>query len=463
MKPAPDQPPKSLSPISLQYLKHPFPVLLFLLSSLFTPSILPAQDTLSLKKAIEHGLEANYQIRIARKDQQINRNNVARGNAGFLPTLRLTADQNTEISNTTQDFISGETINQNGAETESLNSRAELRWTLFDGFRMFTTYQRLESIRKRGKARFRQTVQEQVGSIIDQYYKLVQQKRQLATQQEALQLTRKRRSLAKTRMNIGAGSELAYRQVQSDYNADTASYLQLRQQLRNGKIQLNQLMGEPVDNHFTVPVTIPLQAPFTYQELKKQALQESPRIGQEKQNKRIAQQQLEEVQSNHYPEIGLNLGYDFSQTSSEAGFVSKSEARGFDYGFYLTYDLFNGFNTQRRAENARIRIERSTLAFEQEQQQLLADLKQAFTNYQESRTRVNLEKDNVAVAQETFQIARKNYQSGGIDYLTLKEAQQGYLDAQQRLTEAKYATKQAEVELMKLSGMLLDKPLGPAD
>ena len=445
----------------MQYLKSLFPAALLLFSSLFSPLILPAQDTLSLEKAIEQGLEQNYQIRIARQDQQINQNNVARGNAGFLPTLRLTADQNTEISNTTQEFISGETINQNGAETESLNSRAELRWTLFDGFRMFTTYQRLKSIRKRGKAQFHQTVQEQVSAIIDQYYKLVQQKRQLATAQEALSLTRKRRSLAKTRMNIGAGSELAYRQVQSDYNADTASYLQLRQQLRNGKIRLNRLMGVPVDNSFTVPGTIPLQSPFTYQALKKQALQESPRIEQEKQNKRIAQQQLEAVQSNHYPEIGLNLGYDFSQTTSEAGFVSESEARGFDYGLYLSYELFDGFNTQRRADNARIRIERATLAFEQEQQQLLADLKQAFTKYQESRSRTSLEEENVSVARETFRIARQNYEAGGIDYLTLKEAQQSYLDAQQRLISARYATKKAEIELMELSGMLAQQQPGP--
>ena len=445
----------------MQYLKPLFPAALLLFSSLFSPLILPAQDTLSLEKAIEQGLEQNYQIRIARQDQRINQNNVARGNAGFLPTLRLTADQNTEISNTTQEFISGETINQNGAETESLNSRAELRWTLFDGFKMFTSYQRLKSIRKRGKAQFHQTVQEQVSTIIDQYYKLVQQKRQLATAQEALSLTRKRRSLAKTRMNIGAGSELAYRQVQSDYNADTASYLQLRQQLRNGKIRLNRLMGTPVDNSFTVPDTIPLQSPFTYQALKKQALQESPRIEQEKQNKRIAQQQLEAVQSNHYPEIGLNLGYDFSQTTSEAGFVSESEARGFDYGLYLSYDLFDGFNTQRRADNARIRIERATLAFEQEQQQLLADLKQAFTNYQESRSRTSLEEENVSVARETFRIARQNYEAGGIDYLTLKEAQQSYLDAQQRLISARYATKKAEIELMELSGMLAQQQPRP--
>ena len=445
----------------MQYLKPLFPAALLLFSSLFSPLILPAQDTLSLEKAIEQGLEQNYQIRIARQDQRINQNNVARGNAGFLPTLRLTADQNTEISNTTQEFISGETINQNGAETESLNSRAELRWTLFDGFKMFTSYQRLKSIRKRGKAQFHQTVQEQVSAIIDQYYKLVQQKRQLATAQEALSLTRKRRSLAKTRMNIGAGSELAYRQVQSDYNADTASYLQLRQQLRNGKIRLNRLMGTPVDNSFTVPGNIPLQSPFTYQALKKQALQESPQIEQEKQNKRIAQQQLEAVQSNHYPEIGLNLGYDFSQTTSEAGFVSESEARGFDYGLYLSYDLFDGFNTQRRADNARIRIERATLAFEQEQQQLLADLKQAFTKYQESRSRTSLEEENVSVARETFRIARQNYEAGGIDYLTLKEAQQSYLDAQQRLISARYATKKAEIELMELSGMLAQQQPGP--
>jgi outer membrane protein len=161
-----------------------------------------AQDTLSLESAIQQALEQNYEIQIARKNNQINQNNVSRGNAGFLPTLRLTANQTNEINNTRQEFLSGETINRSGAEAESFNSRAELRWTLFDGFRMFTSFKKLKQIEKQGKAQFQQAVQQQVAAIIDQYYQLVKLKQQLDTRKEALKLTRKRRSLAKTRMPI---------------------------------------------------------------------------------------------------------------------------------------------------------------------------------------------------------------------------------------------------------------------
>lgn len=416
-----------------------------------------SQDTLTLQEAIQQGLAENYQIRIARKNRLIKQNNVSRGNAGFLPTLRLTANQSTDISNTSQDFISGESVNRSGAQTDNLNTRADLRWTLFDGFRMFTTYNKLEAIRNQGETEFREAVQEQVSAIIDQYYRLVKLKQALNTQLEALKLTRKRLSLAKTRMNIGAGSELAYRQVQSDYNADTANYLRERQALKNAKTRLNKLMGVELPNQFKVPAQIPLQKPFQYQELKQKAFKDNPRLQTASKNKRIARLELEEIKGNHYPEIGLNLGYEFSETSSEAGFLRESQEHGFDYGLFLNYDLFQGFNNKRKAENARIQIDRSQLELEQEKNAILTDLKQAFTTYQESRSRVKLEKDNVSVANETFRIARNNYQSGGIDYLQLKQAQQDYLETKQRLTNARYQTKQAEIQLMRLSGMLLGR------
>ncbi len=416
-----------------------------------------AQDTLTLEKAIQKGLEQNYQIRIARKNRLIDQNNVSRGNAGFLPTLRLTADQSTSISNTRQDFISGESVNRKGAERESLNSRAELRWTLFDGFQMFTDYQQLKTIRKRGKAEFKKAVQEQLSAIIDQYYQLIKQKQSLTTQLEALRLTRKRRSLAKTRMHIGAGSELAYRQAQSAYNADTANYLQQRRELENGKTRLNRLMGVNLNNAFLLPSQIPLQKPFQYQPLKQQALKANPTLQQTTQNKRIAKQNLKKVQANNYPEIGLNLGYNFSETSSEAGFLRESREHGFDYGLFLTYDLFQGFNNRRKADNARIRIDRSNLALEKKRKEILSQLQQAYTTYQESRSRLELEEANKSVAKETFRIASANYKAGGIDYLRLQQAQQDYLEARQRFVEARYQTKQAEIKLMRLSGMILDK------
>jgi outer membrane protein len=215
-------------------------------------------------------------------------------------------------------------------------------------------------------------------------------------------------------------------------------------------------MGIEIDQAFKIPASIPLQASFSFQNLKQQALAQNPDLKADDLQKRIARQNLEASQSGNYPEIGLNIGYNFRQTASEAGFVSESQQHGLDYGLFLNYDLFDGFNNRRRTENARIQIAKAKLDQQQTRQELLANLHQVYTSYRASRSRVELEEDNVEVSKETLKIAQANYQAGGIDYVQLQEAQQAYLKAKERLITARYETKQAEIKLMRLSGMLLN-------
>lgn len=63
------------------------------------PKQLPDKEY-TLQKCLLYGLENNYSVRIARNDEQIVHNNVTLGNAGFLPTLNLSAGTNGNVDNT---------------------------------------------------------------------------------------------------------------------------------------------------------------------------------------------------------------------------------------------------------------------------------------------------------------------------------------------------------------------------
>ena len=45
----------------------------------------------TLKSCLETGLEKNYSIRLVRNEEQISKNNATIANAGYLPTLDLSA------------------------------------------------------------------------------------------------------------------------------------------------------------------------------------------------------------------------------------------------------------------------------------------------------------------------------------------------------------------------------------
>ena len=51
----------------------------------------PAQYEYTLKQCLEEGLLNNYSLRISRNEEQISKNNATLANAGYLPTIDLTA------------------------------------------------------------------------------------------------------------------------------------------------------------------------------------------------------------------------------------------------------------------------------------------------------------------------------------------------------------------------------------
>ena len=50
-----------------------------------------AQESYTLKSCLETGLEQNYSIRMVRNEEQVSKNNATLANAGYLPTLDLSA------------------------------------------------------------------------------------------------------------------------------------------------------------------------------------------------------------------------------------------------------------------------------------------------------------------------------------------------------------------------------------
>jgi outer membrane protein len=109
-----------------------------------------AQDTLKLSDAIQIGLENNLNIKISEGQKEIANNN----NTGkcwlfthFRPQCRPAIYG---IENTSQQFISGDTQNRDGAKSNNFSAGALINWTVFDGTTMFYTKERLEELEKQG-------------------------------------------------------------------------------------------------------------------------------------------------------------------------------------------------------------------------------------------------------------------------------------------------------------------------
>ena len=418
----------------------------------------PLPDTLRLDAAVQQALDDNFQAEIARREAAIADNNATIGNAGFLPTLSLDGGYNTTVSNTTQQFINQPEESIDGAESTNTTADASLRWTVFDGLGRFATYDRLGAQAEQQRAATREQVEVVVADVIEAYYDVARQRRQLQVFREAVALSRERLRITQTRREVGSASDLAVRQARVDLNADSAQALRQSTALTNAKAQLNRLLGRAESStDYTVTASIDVNTTLRREALRETAAQNSPALRQARQAQRAAEAEQREVRAELFPTIDLTAGYGYSQLDSESGFLQRQTSYDFTYGVSLTFDLFDGFDRRRRRQNAELRAANAETVVDDIRARLTTELSSAYEDYRNRLQLVDLQRDNLAAATDNVEVALQQFEVGTITSVELREVQEQRIRVESDLLTAQFEAKQAEVELLRLSGTLLDR------
>lgn len=432
-------------------------ILAVLLFGLLPPSAFGQnQEVLTLDKAVQSGLANNYSILIAENRAAIDENNVTFGNAGFLPSISASASRSRSVENTRSVF-SGNSIpdrEDNNAESTATGAGAELTWTVFDGMRMFTTYERLNQLKELGQKEARLAIEQTLAQIISRYYNIVQLRKSLAVLENAVEISQERIRIAETRRDLGSGSEYDLLQARADLNADSAALIRQETALREAKIVLNELLARDPEIAYEVDQQIPLKQQLVYVDLEQEVLAHNLALSVARTNQEVAELEIKEIQGERYPEINLNLGYGYNRNESASGILEFSESDGLTYGISANVGLFEGFNLNRRVQNAKIAFKNQQLAVEEQKKQVEAALSSVYQNYANALKLVDLESKNMTYAEQSVEIALERFELGTINSLELREAQRTLISAENRLIQAQYEAKIAETELMRLSGML---------
>jgi len=417
------------------------------------------RDTLRLETAVQQALDANPEAQIARRQVDIAENNVSVGNAGFLPTLTGQAGYTETISDSEQNFLSGETQTTDGAKSIQKNAGADARWTVFDGLRPFATYDRLGAERDRQAAATEEQLSVLTADVIDTYYDVARRQQQLDVLREAVSISRERLRIAEVRQEVGSASALEVRQARVDLNADSAAVLRQEVGLANAKSRLNQLLGraQEAPTRYAVTSTIEVDSALGYSALQRSAFRESPALAQAREALRAAKAEKREVRADFFPQIDLTAGLGYSELDAESGFLQQSNSTELTYGASLTFDLFEGFNRVRRSENAEIRTTNARLAVEDVRSRLVTALTSAYERYRNRLQLVELERQNRSAVQANVDVALEQFELGTITSVELRDVQEQFIEAESRLLTAQFEAKQAEVELLRLSGQLLDR------
>lgn len=440
----------------------------YILAALCSLTVYAQQDTLhdqdaqsaasgTLPNLIHVGLQNNYGLQIVKNEERIAQNNATRANAGYLPTVGLTAGYDAALNsgNTTTRSPQTTTRTRNVADL-GFNAGISANWTVFDGFKIQTNYARLQELRRQSATQTRIALEDYVATLASEYYNYVQQRIRLRNLRNAVALSKERLRIVRERYTLGSASRLDLQQAQVDFNADSAQSLKQRELLATALIRLNELLAAKDMNTplHIADTTITLRQGLNYDTLWQSTLKTNVALLNTEHGKNLAQLDLKSAASRDYPYVKLNANYGYTHSNITQGATAKRDNWGGNLGVTVGFNLFDG-NRRRERRNAQIQLENAELTQTELRQALQADLADLWQAYQNNLRLLTLERENLIAAQENHYIAQERFMLGDLSGIQMREAQQSLLDAEERIREAEYSTKLCEISLMQISGQVM--------
>jgi outer membrane protein len=415
---------------------------------------LNAQEVLKLEDAIKIALENNYEIKLAKNDLKIDETNNYIGNTGMLPSINANITDNNTILDTKQTQAEGTERELNNAKNMNLSYGVSIDWTVFDGLRMFARKEQLNILQKQGEAELKLAILTKIGDVYLAYFDLVQQQQQLKALDTAIIISNERVKTAENRYSIGKASKLEVLNAKVDLNADKSLLLKQQELFKNAKIVLNQILARDVQTDFVVTEETSIDENLNFQELKDSAASQNPQLQAQLLAKNSAEQQLKQVKAGRYPTIRITSGYNFTRSEASLGFVTQSSGQGFNYGFAATVPIFNGSQQNRNEKIAKLQVENANMVLEQQKLNLETQLNSAYQSYLTNLELTKVEETNLEIAEQNLDITLAKFKIGTITPIEFRTAQQNFIDAKVRYSNALYLTKIHEISLKELAGNL---------
>lgn len=420
---------------------------------------LPAQKLLTLEEAIATALQHNYDIMLAKNDSAVAALDYSYRNAVFLPRLNGNLGTVWNNNDTKQILFDGSIREKDNLKSNNLNANLALNWTLFDGLKMFVTKDKAAELIKLGELGIKDQVINTVAIVINTYYDIVRQKQQLKAVEEQMSISQTRVDLSQRKLDIGVGAKPDVLQSKVDLNAQKAAQLRQLTLIQQLKEQLNQAMNVAPSSDYDVVDSIPINTAVLLGDIQNNIDNTNTTLQVLKKNIDIANLTLKERRAERFPIVSFNSAYNFNRLNNQTVINSFSTLfnrnKGFNYGFTATIPILNNRNTHRLIKQAELDIQFQQLRFENQRSIVNLGVLNAFRDYELQKQALELEESNILLAKENVSIILETYRLGQATYLQLREAQKSLEDAYNRLIAARYNTKLAETELLRLKGDLV--------
>lgn len=434
----------------------------------FATVSISAQDLLNKSEAIKLVLENNFGILVASNNVEIAKNNKGILNSGYLPSLSTSAGADYNKQTTVTSFpgvIDPDTGGQRpdieiaGAETQRYNAALSLGYTLFDGMGRFYNYKRLKEEYNLTELQARETIENTIIQLFTVYYEIARLSQNTDILKETLRISRERLTRADYQFEYGQNSKLDVLNAQVDVANDSINLINIKQQLINTKRDLKVLLANQLQQDFQVDTTVAFIPELILDQYIKSAPQNNVTLLQNQSNIQLSEYDVKVSKSGYLPTVGLIGSYGWNENRNPQSVFfpgNVSDTYNFSAGINLSWNLFDGGATSTRIQNSKIALDNQEIARDQIKMEVERDIANALGNYKNRLEVLEIQRQNVVTNKNNFNRSKERYNIGQITSLEFRQAQINLILAETNLNGAKYDAKLAELQLLQLTGQLLN-------
>jgi outer membrane protein TolC len=290
------------------------------------------------------------------------------------------------------------------------------------------------------------------------YYEVARLTENTNNLEQALEISKDRLTRAKYQFEYGQNTGLDVLNAEVDINTDSINLLNSRQQLRNTMRDLNLILNRDLSAQFEADTTVSFVPGLQMEAMYGEARLNNVRLQIVEKDINISNYSLKVAKSGYLPTIGLTgtYGWNESNNNSPLAFTLQNTSTGVTGAINLTWNLFDGGRTITGVKNAKIGYENQELLKKQTELEVERDIRNAWDSYTNALYVLEVQEKNLQTNQDNFNRTDERYKLGQITSIEFRQAQLNLLNAELAKSQAKYNAKLAELQMLQISGQLLN-------
>lgn len=439
-------------------------IIILVFFSLFLNDLAGQENNpISAEDAVVIALENNYQMQIARKQNEISEKNNKWSEAGAFPTVELTALLgNSVIDNRNNPF----TFTPGLIANNQLTPGVAANWNIFSGMGVRISKQRLEQLEKQSMGNGIVILENTTHDVLTSYYNAILQKQRLNVLKEVYNFSKKQFEYEEKKSEYGQANRLSVYQLKNQFFTDSLNIMQQKinydNALRNLMLVMNVSQDEIENENFPLlsdSLTIDI-TPIDIENVVNEMKANNQNLKNQMINYELQKTNTQQQRSFLYPVVSLQLGatpnygrFQFLGDAPEGMSGSLNTQQVNYYGnINLRYNLFNNWRDKRAVEVSKIQEEIAVMNVKELEKQLIVNAKNLIQQFKIKNQLVNVASQNVAYSKLAYEIGRDRFELGSINSIELSQLQNAYLNANVDYFDALYQRIDIYLELQKITG-----------